>query len=458
MCIVRTPRRLLAPLIAALAFALHVWWFGDQFYLMEFRDWLLSPIDAAEVTDLLVECVVRDEPFSRMVGLGAVRVLGTCCIDEPWLVNGVLLALTPIAAWQMLRLAGGMGAFAAGVVGVVMWLVSEPVVDALWWQATVIDRLALVFSLAAIAMFLAFRRRPASGAGGLVVANVCITAATVLAFNSKESAWSLWPMLLALVGTGNVRRDARLLVLPAIWSAWYFVRWLASDAGGDQHVFGGDVWHNYEQHCARLTADLPGARWLVPAVVLGAVAAAVRRADLRALLLVALAGFVGGFVLVAPARLASPYYMYQPSLFFYLLCALLASLTAPRLRAVLFGALSLFVVVGAVDGTQRAARAAAWTRGVREARDELRTLLPVEVPRAVRFEVPGPLYMWVFGTSEGMARHVLGRDDWRRFADVELRVAWCDEPTAAVAHDEWCVRFTPAGRLQSVWAGARRLR
>lgn len=46
------------------------------------------------------------------------------------------------------------------------------------------------FSLAAITMFLASRRRRASGAGGLVVANVCSTAAMVLASNSKEWASS----------------------------------------------------------------------------------------------------------------------------------------------------------------------------------------------------------------------------------------------------------------------------
>lgn len=446
-------------------FAVHGWWFADSWYLTEFRDWVLWPVGFAEIGTTAWGWLTCADLFPRSVGLLLARSLGTVLGDDWWLANTLLLTLVPIAAFLLHRLVlwlGGSERVAFAAIG--LWAVHPATIDCIRWQATVHDRLGLVFVLLTLLAFVGFARRDRLGPAGLLLANVAVTIPLVLAFHSKEATWCVWPALAALTATGvgrgerSWRARAALLVLPLAWSLWYFGTWFLVDAVDAEHVLSGDLGRNLRRHTRLLTSPLRVGWPVVLLVVLGAGGLAARVRDLRPLLGLGVVAFVGGFVLAVPARLASPYYMFLPAVFFDLLaCTVVGALVAGRWRWLAVFAWLLVFGTTAVQANERAQQSRGFSQGLRDARSHLAAVLPGERPTALQFVVPEDMIPWVAGNGAGLARHLFGREDWRAFAGVPVEVLFEEPGRPREPGGVWRFAFGGGGRLEGVWIGARRV-
>ena len=108
-----------------------------------------------------------------------------------------------------------------------LWCLSLPVFSAGLWQATQHDKLAFMFSLAALSYGFSAMRRNAKGSGFLV-STVLLLALFVLALNAKETAFLLpaaaMSQILLLGPAGSFRKRlvaARVYVLPVGFAALY---------------------------------------------------------------------------------------------------------------------------------------------------------------------------------------------------------------------------------------------
>ena len=326
--------------------AVLMWAAGDLFPTMEYRDWLAWS-DNFSLFNTLQKMIVRDAWFSREFSMAAVQLSSKMCgISLPCLNAFVLLPVT-LAAPLLFVLARLLGVSrAVSVAGVALWLLSWPTMDALAWHATIHDRWALAFVLAALCLALHFyprirslRQDIALGAAGLVL--------VWLACNSKEAAWFLAPTL-ALVAWAAVAGDwqLRLRNTRVVWPSLVYTVWHAlsfahaaktEGAAWLQHVASGDVPNNLQQFAGHLLSLTPsnGATIKMLVILLSIVFVDMRMRPARAFpLWPVLLGFVAAVAIPARSVASAPYYMMIPLALFsvLLLATVQRALAAQNLR------------------------------------------------------------------------------------------------------------------------------
>ncbi|MCG8457898.1 MAG: hypothetical protein MI919_16600, partial [Holophagales bacterium] len=222
---------------------------------------------------------------------------------------------------------------------------SLPVVDAAAWQATIHDRLALLFSLGGLIAALAAlrtegRRRALLLGNG--VAGLCL----ILAYNSKESAFFLAPVLGLLVlreplgadrgeAGGAVRRlsaRAVLLAVPLAYALFHNLRYLAQlrrapSQAWSEHALSGDWTVNLglaSRHLLGLERSdsplLAAAIWLALGIFAGALLFRARPGRVGTWSLVWLGvALLLSVLLTLRAAGQPPYYQYAPRAFLALL-------------------------------------------------------------------------------------------------------------------------------------------
>ncbi|MFH2000142.1 MAG: hypothetical protein ABIK28_10695 [Planctomycetota bacterium] len=221
--------------------------FIDLFPLAEFRDWIADSMSIDQFLASLKRVILRDTLFDRHLSICFSRFAGLVGDKDIRVVN--LVMLMPITGScvflyilsRQLKLSSLMS-----LVGLLLWGFSLPVIDAVAWQATSHDRLALFFALPAINVTIAFSRRRLS-AGNLVSANLLILVCVVGAYNSKLSSLFLVPSLMLFVtacsegGVGQRLSRLLLLVLPMAYGAFHNARYfyiLSYSQGSSDHVMG----------------------------------------------------------------------------------------------------------------------------------------------------------------------------------------------------------------------------
>lgn len=308
---------------------------GQLFPLAEFRDWNADGLGASVFSHDPLQAVwqgfTRQIAFARSLALVlAIAVVETCQPDITCL-NAAVLVPVGLATGLLFLLARRLGiGIVLSAAAALTWLCSAPVIHALSWQATILDRLALLFLLLCILAYLAFTRTPLRN-GGIVACNLVVLLATAAALMSKEAAFPL-PAILLLLGAADIGhrapRGRRLLglVLPVGYGAFYelcYLRDYRSIAPGwAGHVTGGDVTANLAGYIDLL---VPTAGW--PGLAAGIVSAAgillvlkSKRGPAGVVLMTALLLALPAL----PTRFAWPYYFYLPQAFFILAIAAVA--------------------------------------------------------------------------------------------------------------------------------------
>ncbi len=245
--------------------------FSSLFPLSEFHDWVTWPANWDTAADTLLNLLTRADPaFSREAGMLYVRAVGDHCGPQIGCLNLWMLLPPTLSAVLLyvlarrLRLTRGFAAAA-----VLYWWFSLPVADAFGWQATIHDRLALLFALAAL--LLAFVVIDAQrNLRSLTIGNIAVSIPWILAYNSKEAAWFLAPSLLLglwLLRSGDGYRKLEgtfLFLVPLGYAAYnnlrYFLLGFHVNPDWEPHVFGGSVVSNLP----RFSMGLAGFRasWL----------------------------------------------------------------------------------------------------------------------------------------------------------------------------------------------------
>lgn len=415
---------------------------GELFPLTEFRDWspaLIEGWTGGHLTDLLWQGFTRQIAYARTLPLAYAAAANGACGPQPLCLNLAVLLPVALSAGLFYRLARRLGADRLlTVVGIMFWLLSAPAAQALTWQATIFDRMALLFVLASILVYLRFTATPL-GRGQLFACNLLVGALTAAALMSKEIAFPL-PAILLLFGLADIgHRAARLrrlsaLALPLAYGLFVAVTYLRDYLGiaptWAEHTLGGDIVANATSFVSGLVppADRPDKALVAALLVLaafgmgygwllrGAGATGQDRARAHA----AGALLLAGLALALPAlrtRFAWPFYFYTSQAIFTLSYAVLASAAAKRVPsrgwtwpALAGAALPLILLAG-----HFLTHGAAVYRGGLVASDNfshslerLRSVTPTggDVVVAVLTPAAFPPHMFVDGSLRGLWRYI----------------------------------------------------
>ena len=261
------------------------------FPLCEYRDWISRPVDVERLR-VGFEHVLACGLDSRDVSLIYTQWTGMVAGLNYYGLNALNLLPVPATCfslyWLCRQLGIGAGASAAAIL---LWGFSFPVMDALRWQATIHDRLALLFCCLGINLALGALNRPRR-LGAYLLGNLGVLGCLVLAYNSKESSFYLAPSLVVLAAAcphdsavyepgrsrllTNLRRNLGYLVAPLAYGVWHAVHylpalWAKSKAEWASHIIGGSFGDNAIPAIAYVlgsdTAAGPEAGWLLVAIL-----------------------------------------------------------------------------------------------------------------------------------------------------------------------------------------------
>jgi hypothetical protein len=256
---------LAASIVAAVAFYLFV--FVDLFILTEYRMWVEKANARGYVHSFIQYAFSPTSNFSRSTALWLAQLFGEFCGADIPCHNLIGLALpvsTALLLVPLIQVLAGRPTLLAPA-GCLAYLVSIPTLDALSWQATLLDKTAALLTAGATLWWIVAVKR--SHPAWLV--NLVGLLFAIAAYNAKEAAWSLLPSLALFAGLYYWReraaRDpggmvtaalaaARLLVLPGLYVAYHVgtYLWQFRASSYAAHAFGGDRWRNLDRFAGYL--------------------------------------------------------------------------------------------------------------------------------------------------------------------------------------------------------------
>lgn len=366
--------------------------FGHLFLLNEYRQWsegsvffnplvLFSPSTIFNASAFSV-AFSRAFTFEVVAAFGGVCGSNASCHDVFHIALLCISAL--LAGFVLLRLFPKRPVLF--VAGAVLFMVSaQPVFDALSWQATLLDKLALLFTALGTYAIASLDVRRA-GVRYALGTNIVFLLLTIAAYNSKEASFPLVPSLVLLL---TVRFAAPVFAWRAVAAALgKSLSWLAAPAlyagfhvavvyynrtyvlpGEGQRVTGGDAAFNFYQYVVDLFNLQPFAYFFhlypyVPQLVLVRVAfivlallaalcwliAKIASRTTTAVWFWALISFLMAIVIPLRTAVVAPFYLLVPLFYLTLLvcAAAVAFWEAARTigsRAAVQGAFALALVL-----------------------------------------------------------------------------------------------------------------
>jgi hypothetical protein len=304
---------------------------------IEFRTWMWSGTGLKWfVVSVFTHqgAFARSSPFVADSVTKAVCGISIRCINEPgfWtiLLAGYLLF------WLIVRLTDNI--FGA-VLAATLWVLSVPVLDGFAWQATLGDRLAVLFGLATVHVALSMMRWVTRGATVItvIVANCLVLVPAIITYNSKEISWLVVPSLILLSvaltddrGLSAIARRASVLLGAGAYSVFRIIDTfvlLGESPGSKSLDFGGAPAHNSNLYIAFLANRVvPGTiSHVMLVIVLGAGLTAAFRyrtagRDVRSqiqIMVWAASSLLGGLVLCLFTPFPGPYLLLFPSAFLW---------------------------------------------------------------------------------------------------------------------------------------------
>ena len=327
--------------------------FIDLFPGAEFQDWITWPTNWPLAWDQISHALLRNDPyFTRDFSMMYAQTSGSICGPDIRCLN--LLSFAPISLSAGLiyilgRNLGAKPAFAASAV--LLWWFSAPTASTVAWQATINDRLALLFVLIALVttkqlIDLDIRWKT------VIASNLGIGVAVLIAYNCKESSFFLVPLLvvmLVLFRSGDSKRriqGSALILLPLLYAIYhnirYFVFQLPNSSSWQKHATGSSITKNFEEFVLGLMSALPSQGGMLSVgVALGCAAILLVGYQLikspssffksNQAILLCLFGLVGSFVIPLRAQHYAFFYIYIPLVFFSLTVFLVLSQWSERL-------------------------------------------------------------------------------------------------------------------------------
>ena len=178
--------------------------FGNLFPLLEYRQWIEFPGTFNPLQILVPEHILNGPgltmAFSRTFALWIANDLGKVCdhaipCHDSFSIG--LIAVASVFVALTIRRLFPRAPLLLIFLAPAFMLSSFPILDAVSWQATLLDKLALVFSAAALYVASIMPLRPSLK--NLVVANGTLLIIVFCASNSKEASLSLIFSLFALL-------------------------------------------------------------------------------------------------------------------------------------------------------------------------------------------------------------------------------------------------------------------
>ena len=326
----------------------------DLFPQIEFRTWMWAN---ADLRWFLVSAFTHQGAFSRSSSFLADSVTRSICGVSIRCINApgfwMILLASYLLFWLIVRLTGSV---VGAAVAATLWVLSLPVLDGFSWQATMGDRIAVVFGLATVHASLSGMRAVSRRATFLriAIANVLVLIPAIVTYNAKEISWLVLPslVLLAIALTddwelGAIARRASVLIATAVYSVFRIIDTfvLLGESPGSQSLdFGGSPAHNANLYVAYLTDRLipdNTAHVLLAVTLAGVLIALVRyrkagkevRAQIQVMAWAALS-VLGGLILCLFTPSPGPYLLLLPSPFLWIALVALWRSLRPSHRVV----------------------------------------------------------------------------------------------------------------------------
>lgn len=408
------------PIVGAAIF--YVLNFADLFLLIEYRQWVgLQNTSLAGNLSWFFENAIlhsdwRGASFPRSTSLVGVSMFSSVCGSNAGCHNlfhiGLLLAAAAfMGALLMQQTRGGHSALIA--TAVLFFLFSAPILDAVAWQATVLDKFS-VFLSAAFIWYVA-RIRVAPGLGWRLADQAILLVMTIVTMNAKEAAWSIIPSLVLLAAVQHAdtkslissigRSCARFglsIVYMGIHVGLVMANRLLVHTGEAARVMSGSALDNLRVFAGYLFNRTPYSAsglvlvvlLLVSAVLLAAWIAPSRQT--RLLLLWAALSFIAAMAIPLRTAGQSPFYLVVPAyylaiLLFWIMAAMADSLTWRPAQIVGTVVLSLAMAMnlaGFADGTASYFARTEMSRNFQRSLKEVATEFSRDKSAAVTFYYP----------------------------------------------------------------------
>lgn len=328
----------------------------DMFLLIEYRQWvfgseqasLIDPRGLLHLYDLGAFSGSFQLAFSRSFSLWTAAVFGRVCGFSPVCHNSLhvalLLASAAFVAMTSRTLSLSRSWFPP-VAGIVSILISVPVLDAMTWQATLLDKLAML--LTTITIFIAARIDIKNTATRHVIfVNLIFLVVVFCAYNSKEASFFLVPatvllLLIRIWGAEKhpgiaIRQSLGFTAAPIVYAGMHLglviYNRIYINPGEMSRVTGGNIAFNVEFYARYILNQLGEGHRTPELILVAAVIAALvvtsiiadltRRGDRRfSLSAWAFLGFVGSLIIPLRTSSTSPFYLLVPMVYFGLLIA-----------------------------------------------------------------------------------------------------------------------------------------
>jgi hypothetical protein len=338
--------------------------FGDMFPLIEYRQWIDSSFSSEELPVFLKNMFASNDPFSRWFPIFAVRVAAAACgysipCGNIFLI-GLLLASGLMVFTLSMQITGRRYALPAAVLSL-GFMFTEPVVYASTWQGTSLDKFAVFMTLATLNVLVAVLNRPFTPSTAMV-SNLSLLPLTWLAYNSKEAAWGLVPVMVAMTFLAFMkdgadplrtriveacRRMILMIGVPVGFACYHvarmvYLQWLAlnENPGSLDRVISGNLADNlltFFRYMLNLAAPAPTGILLLVVSLIVVITVLLRLPSntqhagfYKAVLSATCVGFTISIAIPAPTVYASAFYLLVPVAYFYLLLFLIIALALDR--------------------------------------------------------------------------------------------------------------------------------
>ena len=405
-----------APLLAAAAF--YAWNFSDLFLLIEYRHWIDNPPQWRATLEWFLDVALLHQWAalqSRGLSFLVAGIFREACGLSIVCHNGMHIALLLASAALLAAILRRWTDPFITAGALVFFLFSAPVLDAAAWQATLLDKCAVLFT--ALLTYYVARSDPAASTWR---DQAFLLTLTVLATNAKEAAWVCVPSaaFLSLLRSGDLRRTVRRFALPCAYFAWqtgYILYGLYQLPGELARVTSADPLSNlskYADYLLGAQASLP----VLGLVLSVALLIAYARPTHRKMIVWAVVSFVGAIALPLRTATAELFYLLVPMFYLTIVLALAFAAAAPRSIALRSAAaiVGLCLLTVQVRGYLRhyplyAARIE-MSRNFQAVLAAVRARLGERRPELVTFRYPaGNHQTYMFVTSIGEHGHALAR-------------------------------------------------
>jgi hypothetical protein len=170
----------------------------------------------------------------RLIAMMVSALDARLCGFAPRCINITQATLLAIAATLLfIHLKQLLGDRWVAAILAVLWCLSLPALEGALWQATLLDKLAMSFSLAYLIVLFRFFRRPVTTSKDYIACNLALVLLLFFAFKSKEISFFLVPLTaLTLLtegapeGVNGITSKASLAILPIGYGTFYLIHYL----------------------------------------------------------------------------------------------------------------------------------------------------------------------------------------------------------------------------------------